>query len=89
MSEPQTTQYINGQRDLALSLLWYNQFDEAYGYFEDALRLAATVEKDQEIIADALSVLEEIQVSEKKEWERWRHPDLSLLVPPDRNHDCS
>ena len=75
-------QYIEGHRDLALSLLRYREFDEAYGYFEDALRLAATVETDQEIIADALSVLKEIQVRDEKEQERWRHPDLSLLVPP-------
>jgi hypothetical protein len=50
----------------------------------DALRLALTVEKDQEIIDDALRILKEMQVP-GEEWERWRHPDLSLLMPPEKS----
>lgn len=74
--------YINGYRDLCLSLLRYGELDEAYEQFKEALRLASTVEKDQEIIADAVSALENLRVSES-ELERWRHPDPKLLKPPD------
>ncbi|MDA2912529.1 hypothetical protein MYX77_00965 [Acidobacteriia bacterium AH_259_A11_L15] len=79
--------YINGHRDLSLSLLRYEQFDEAYRYFKEALRLATAVEKDEEIIHDALAVLDEmkedkIQITEQ-ERKRWQYPDPSLLVPPD------
>jgi Tfp pilus assembly protein PilF len=76
--------YINGHRDLALSLIRYGELDDAYDYFVDALRLALTVEKDQEIIDDALRILKEMQVP-GEEWERWRHPDLSLLMPPEKS----
>lgn len=74
--------YINGHRDLALSLVRYGAFDEGYRYFEKALELALVVEKDQEIIADAVKVLEEVHAGDQ-ELERWRHPDPRLLEPPD------
>lgn len=76
--------YINGNRDLAVSLLRYEKFDEAYKYFEDALRLAVVVEKDQEIIGDVVKVLDEMKVN-KKVQDRWIHPDPKLLEPPDTN----
>lgn len=74
--------YINGYRTLALSLLRYREFDEAYKYFKDALRLAVEVEKDMEIISDAVKVLQDMKVGAKKQ-HRWRHPDSQLLEPPD------
>lgn len=80
--------YINGHRDLSLSLLRYRQFDESYKYFKMALQLSDLRVKHQEIITDALSILEGMQVSEEEQ-ERWRHPDLSLLVPADGSRDDS
>jgi len=74
--------YVNGYRDLAVSLLHYRQFHEAYEVFKNALRLADTPEKDEEVIADALSVLQEVRAGEK-EVKRWRRPDVALLVPPE------
>lgn len=75
-------EYINGHRDFSLSLIRYGEYDEAYKYFEDALRLAVVVEKDMEIISDVVKVLQKMKVG-AKEQDRWRHPDPQLLEPPD------
>lgn len=73
--------YINGHRDLAQSLIRYGEFDEAEKYFKKALRFAAVVDKDLEIIEDTMKVLKEIGVGEK--WlKRFGHPDPKLLKPP-------
>ena len=73
--------YINGHRDLALSLIRYGEFDEAEKYFKKALRFAAVVDKDLEIIEDTLKVLDEIEAGEKIR-KRFAHPDQELLEPP-------
>jgi tetratricopeptide (TPR) repeat protein len=73
--------YINGHRDLAQSLIRYGEFDEAEKYFKKALRFAAVVDKDLEIIEDTMKVLKEIGAGEK--WlKRFAHPDPKLLEPP-------
>ncbi|MHC4529577.1 MAG: hypothetical protein ACYS29_17020, partial [Planctomycetota bacterium] len=73
--------YINGYRDLAQSLIRYGEFEEAEKYFEKALRYAAVVDKDLEIIEDTKGVLKKIGASE--EWlKRFGHPDSKLLEPP-------
>ncbi len=73
--------YINGYRDLAVSLIRHGRYNEAYQYFRKALKLAVVVDKDLEIIADAVKVLKKCQVS-SAELNRWRHPDPRLLEPP-------
>ena len=74
-------QYINGHRDLALSLIQYGKFDEAERYFKDALRLAAVVDKDLEIIEDTVEVLKSKGTGEEVV-RRFIHPDPQLLEPP-------
>lgn len=74
--------YINGHRDLALSLAWYKEFDEAHKYYEGALRHSKDIKKDQEIMHDAEEVLLLADASEA-ELKRWRNPNLILLSPPD------
>jgi tetratricopeptide (TPR) repeat protein len=74
--------YINGHRDLAVSLLRYGRFDEAYQYFLKALQLAGTIEKDQELIRDVAAVLAEVGASEKEK-KRWHEPPEDLLLPPE------
>lgn len=73
--------YINGHRDLALSLIRYGEFDEAEKYFKKALRFAAVVDKDLEIIEDTLRILDERKTGEEIR-RRFAHPDPELLVPP-------
>lgn len=73
--------YINGYRDLAQSMIRYGEYEEAEKYFEKALRFAAVVDKDLEIIEDTMKVLKEIGAGEK--WlKRFGHPDPKLLEPP-------
>ncbi|MHC4259930.1 MAG: hypothetical protein ACYSTF_05920 [Planctomycetota bacterium] len=73
--------YINGYRDLAQSLIRYKKFEEAEKYFKKALRYAAVVDKDLEIIEDTVKVLKKIDGGE--EWlKRFGHPDSKLLEPP-------
>jgi tetratricopeptide (TPR) repeat protein len=79
--------YINGYRDLAVSLLRYRQFDEAYDYFEEALRLAVKRAKDREIIGDALKVLDGMKDIGEDEKRRWRKPDPKLLELPVKKPD--
>ena len=74
-------EYINGHRDLALSLIRHGELDEAYHYYEIALRLAKVYDKDEEIIRDTSDVLEEMGISEP-ERRRWSHPDPGLREPP-------
>jgi len=73
--------YINGHRDLALSLIRYGEFDEAEKYFKKALRFAAVVDKDLEIIEDTVRVLREEGAGEEV-LKRFAHPDPELLEPP-------
>ena len=74
--------YINGYRDLAVSMLRYGEVDRAYPYFEKALDLSHAIEKDQEIIADALRVLQTLEGVTDQEMQRWREPNPELLKPP-------
>ena len=71
--------YINGYRDLALGLLMYGQFDEAYPHFEKALKLtseqfAAPAKKHGEVIGDMLKTMEDHPEIEAEELTRWRRP---------------
>jgi tetratricopeptide (TPR) repeat protein len=72
--------YINGYRDLAVALVRYGELDEAYTHFVEALRLADSPEKDQEIIRDVVAEVEQRGES-PPELERWRQPDPKLLHP--------
>ena len=73
--------YINGYRDLAQSMIRYGEYEEAEKYFKKALRYAAVVDKDLEIIEDTMKLLKEIGVG-KKWLKRFGHPDPKLLKPP-------
>ena len=73
--------YINGYRDLAVSLLKYREDDKAYEFYEKALLHADKIDKDLEIIEDVMKVVEELELSEEQK-ERWRNPDPKLLEPP-------
>jgi len=73
--------YINGHRDLAQSLIRYGEFDEAEKYFKKALRFAAVVDKDLEIIEDTVGVLRDEGAGEEV-LKRFAHPDPKLLKPP-------
>ena len=72
--------YINGYRDLALSLIRYGKSDDAFQYFIKALQTADPVAKDLEIINDVVKVLQDMKMS-KKALIRWRYPDPELLQP--------
>lgn len=74
-------EYINGHRDLALSLIQYGKFDEAERYFKNALRFAAVVDKDLEIIENTVEVLKSKGAKEEVV-RRFSHPDPQLLEPP-------
>ena len=73
--------YINGHRDLAQSLIRYGEFDEAEKYFKKALRFAAVVDKDLEIIEDTVGVLRNEGAGEEV-LKRFAHLDPKLLEPP-------
>lgn len=75
--------YINGYRDLAVSLLRYGKLNEAYQHFETAVQRAPTIEKKQELIDETLKALPDMDEMEDndRERERWRHPDLRLFEP--------
>jgi tetratricopeptide (TPR) repeat protein len=73
--------YVNGFRDLTLSLLQYGQNEEAYEHFTTALRLAPVIEKDEEIIDAAVAIVKDSGAS-KLEVTRWLNPDEKLLEPP-------
>ncbi|MHC4681218.1 MAG: hypothetical protein ACYTEK_21260 [Planctomycetota bacterium] len=73
--------YINGHRDLALSLIRYGEFGEAKKYYKKALRFAAVVDKDLEIIEDTLKVLDESKAG-KNVRRSFAHPPPKLLEPP-------
>jgi tetratricopeptide (TPR) repeat protein len=83
-------EYINGHRDLAMSLIRYGEFEEAEGYFKKALRLAAVVDKDLEIIEDTVKLLNSKAVKELLEsqgvgkdiLERFSHPPQEFFDPP-------
>ncbi|MHC4679208.1 MAG: tetratricopeptide repeat protein, partial [Planctomycetota bacterium] len=65
--------YINGYRDLTLSLLRHGEFAEAHESFETALQLARSIEnKPDEIIKDVTEVFNRIKISaeEKKRWDK-------------------
>jgi tetratricopeptide (TPR) repeat protein len=74
-------EYANGYRDLAVSMLRYGEIDEAYGYFESALRHARVIEKDREIIDDVTKVVDNETAIPEEEKKRWHHPRRELLVP--------
>jgi tetratricopeptide (TPR) repeat protein len=74
-------EYINGHRDLALSLIQYGEFGEAKKHFEDALHFAAVVDKDMEIIKDTVETLKNVGAGEEVV-KRFRHPKPQLLEPP-------
>jgi tetratricopeptide (TPR) repeat protein len=63
--------YINGYRDLALSLARYKRFDEAYHLYVKALQFSETPEKYEEIKTDTVATLHEIG-ARSEEIERWR-----------------
>ena len=69
--------YINGHRDLAMSLLRYRQFDEAYEYSAKALRLADNPEKRHELRQDLLAVFDELKArpdanaADEEQQSRW------------------
>ena len=70
--------YVNGNRDLCVSLLRFGEMEEAFGYFTRALELARSQAKDRQIIDTVVAVLKEMKIGEL-EIERWRHPDRKLL----------
>lgn len=72
--------YINGYRDLAVSLIRFARLDEAYDHFRTALALADNIAKDREIMDDAAAVLKEMGIH-GEELARWTSPDPVLLVP--------
>ena len=73
-------EYINGYRDLAISLIRYGELAEAHKNFLKALDLAHEIKKDQEIIKDVTKVLEEMEVG-KREKKRWLDYPKYLLNP--------
>lgn len=80
--------YINGCRDLAVSLMRYCELDEAYNYYLKALKLADPAEKDREIMRSAKKVLDEIHNRKldpipitARERKRWCNPPKELLKP--------
>jgi tetratricopeptide (TPR) repeat protein len=74
--------YINGYRDLTVSLILYGKYDEAYENYLLALSHSKDMKKDQEIMDDAKNVLLKVNASED-ELKRWENPPEELLLPPD------
>jgi Tfp pilus assembly protein PilF len=70
--------YINGYRDLALSLARYGEFDEAFDNYKKALEHAKT-KKDLEIMDNAKEVLTKVGACEE-EIKRWCNPPPDLLI---------
>jgi tetratricopeptide (TPR) repeat protein len=77
--------YINGYRDLTVSLIRYGKFDDAYKYYLKALEKAAEPDKDLEIISDVRLVLVQMGASEDVQ-KRFRNPPSELLRPPAPTH---
>ncbi|GAG86827.1 unnamed protein product, partial [marine sediment metagenome] len=73
--------YINGYRDLTVSMIRYGKLNEAYKYYLKALEKAVEPDKDLEIIRDVIKVLVQMSVSEDEQ-KRFRNPPKKLLVPP-------
>lgn len=72
--------YINGYRDLAVGMIKYGLFDEAYEYYLNALDKALTEEKDHEIMEDILKLLMEVSASQKIV-KKFQNPPESVLTP--------
>ena len=73
--------YINGNRDLALSLIRYGEYKEAEKYYNKALLLAKEPDKDLEIMHDIEKTLNGVGADENVVW-TFKHPDPHLLEPP-------
>lgn len=73
--------YINGHRDLAVSLLRYGRHDEAFVYFQKALTICGNMEKGREITNDCLQVLQDEQHADEHELHRWGEAALNLVNP--------
>lgn len=80
--------YINGYRDLALSLLWHGELKEARKYYMKALEEARNITKDQEIMNDAQAVLNEIGADEATRKD-WSNPPSHLLEPVSDSQDVT
>lgn len=87
--------YINGHRDLALSLLRYEEFKDACSYFNEALELARpNPGKCKELIGEAGKVLLEMEHSRDRkvsieELKRWQRSFESLAVSRGQNNRVS
>lgn len=75
--------YINGYRDLTVSLIRYRKFDEAYKYYELALEKATYEDKDLEIMGDVREVLVQTEASDDI-LKKYDNPPAELLVPPEQ-----
>ena len=73
--------YINGYRDLAVSLIRYKEFDQAHEYYLMALNKAPYIEKDLEIIDDIIRVLDEVK-ADNALIIKFQNPPQELLMPP-------
>lgn len=54
--------YINGHRDLAFTLVRFGRLDDALVHYEKALELALDARKDEDLIRDARSLMQECDV---------------------------
>jgi len=75
--------YINGYRDLTISLIKYGKYDLAEKYYLKALEKALYPDKDFEIIEDSIKVLEEFNAPADI-IDRFRNPPEHLLEVPDK-----
>jgi len=73
--------YINGFRDLTMSLLKYGEIKEASSNFKEAINLARDIEKKKEIKDEVEKVLDEIGIS-KETW-------YDLVKPDSTDKDAS
>jgi len=74
-------QYIGGHRDLAVSLIRYGELDEAFHYFQMALRLCGDIYKGKEMTEETLVALREMNIYDEREAARWRNAVFTLVVP--------
>lgn len=78
--------YVNGHRDLAVSLIRYGEFEEAYFYYLKALWLAEVITKDHQIMKNARNALDKRKEDKEDVTDEIRrvfeYPPAEFLDPP-------
>ena len=66
---------------MAFSLIRYKKLDEAFHYFQMALRLCGDINKGLEMTEETLEAIKEMEIKDKQEIARWQNAASELVVP--------